>query len=73
MKKLFKSTRDSKLTGVCGGIGEWLNIDATIVRLVFALGAVFGFGSFILIYILMAIFVPKNPYNEFGASHNYPY
>jgi phage shock protein C len=73
MKKLFRSTRDSKLAGVCGGIGEWLNIDATIVRLVFVIGALFGFGSFILIYILMAILVPKNPYNELGPIHNYHY
>ena len=36
-KKLYKSTTDKKLCGVCGGIAKYLNIDSTIVRLLWAL------------------------------------
>ncbi|WP_340587042.1 PspC domain-containing protein [Erythrobacter alti] len=42
---------DGKIGGVCGGIANYFAIDPLIVRLVFAIGAVAGFGSFILIYL----------------------
>lgn len=44
---------NAKLAGVCGGIANYFNIDPLIVRLVFAIGAVAGFGSFILIYLVI--------------------
>ncbi len=60
MKKLFKSTTDKKLCGVCGGIAEYFNIDSTIVRLIWAILSIwFGFG--ILIYIIAALVMPKFP------------
>ncbi|RKF22971.1 PspC domain-containing protein [Altericroceibacterium spongiae] len=46
---------DSKLLGVCAGIADYLGIDPLIVRLVFAIGTVVGFGSFIVIYLLIAL------------------
>ena len=61
MRKLYRSTADSKLTGLCGGIAEWLGIDATVVRLVTAVAALFSFGSILLIYALCSIVVPKRP------------
>ncbi len=60
MKKLFKSTTDKKLCGVCGGIAEYFNIDSTIVRLVWAIASVW-FGMGILIYIIAALVMPKFP------------
>ena len=42
---------DGKIGGVCSGIGNYFNVDPLIVRLVFAIGAVAGVGSFILIYL----------------------
>lgn len=44
---------DAKIAGVCGGIANYMNVDPLIVRIVFAIGAVAGFGSFILIYLLI--------------------
>jgi len=35
--KLYRSERDRMIGGVCGGLGEYFNIDSTIVRLIFAL------------------------------------
>ncbi|MBR5155431.1 MAG: PspC domain-containing protein [Clostridia bacterium] len=57
MRKLFKSTTDKKLFGVCGGIAEYFNIDSTIVRLIWAILAIW-FGTGILIYIIAALVMP---------------
>ena len=59
-KKLYKSQGDRKLCGVCGGLGEFLGIDPTIVRLVFVLLSL-GFGSGLLFYILAALIIPNPP------------
>ena len=41
----------AKLAGVCAGIADYFGIDTTMVRIVFVLGALFGVGSFVLIYL----------------------
>ncbi len=56
-RKLYRSDRDKMICGVCGGIGEYLNIDATLVRLVWALLGLSGSG--IIVYILAAIIIPR--------------
>ena len=60
-KKLYRSTTDRMIGGVCGGLGDYLNIDSTIIRLIFVLLTIFGVGSFILIYIIMLLIVPEEP------------
>ncbi|HEY8364415.1 MAG TPA: PspC domain-containing protein [Haloplasmataceae bacterium] len=58
-KKLYKSHTDRILLGVCGGIGEYFNVDATIIRLIWVFfGLVFGSG--ILAYLICALIIPKN-------------
>ena len=47
---------NGKVLGVCAGLGRYLGIDPMIVRLVFAIGTLVGFGSFILIYLAIALF-----------------
>jgi phage shock protein C len=37
MKKLYRSKEDKKLAGICGGLGEYLNADPTLLRLIFVL------------------------------------
>ncbi|VVS96967.1 PspC domain-containing protein [Erythrobacter sp. EC-HK427] len=44
---------NAKIAGVCGGLANYFNVDPLIVRIVFAIGAVAGVGSFILIYLLI--------------------
>lgn len=56
-KKLCKSLIDRKICGVCGGIAEYLNIDATVIRLLMAVFVIFGPG--ILFYIVAAIIMPN--------------
>lgn len=58
-KRLERSRTQKWLGGVCGGLGNFFGMDPTIWRLIFLLGALFGLGSFILIYIVMWIVVPR--------------
>lgn len=52
----FKLDRsEGKLMGVCSGIARYFGIDATWVRLGFVAGTLLGFGSFILIYLAIAL------------------
>jgi phage shock protein C len=60
-KKLFKSRTDKKLSGVCGGLAKYFGISSTMVRLIFAIATIFGYGGMILIYLALAIALPKEP------------
>ena len=59
-KRLYKSNVDKKLDGVCAGIGEYFNIDPTLIRLLWAAATLFV-GTGILAYIVAAIVIPRNP------------
>jgi len=59
-KRLYKSKADRKICGVCGGIGEYFNIDPTLVRVGWVLASLF-FGSGILAYIIAAVIMPEQP------------
>lgn len=57
-KRLYRSTTDRMIGGVCGGLGVYLNLDPTIIRLLFILllfGSEFGF----LLYLLLWILIPE--------------
>lgn len=60
-KKLYNSSTDKKLAGVCGGIAEYFNIDSTLVRLGWVLFSLLG-GSGLLAYIIAALIMPDRPY-----------
>ena len=60
-KKLYKSSTDKKLAGVCGGLAEYFNIDSTLVRLGWVVFSLLG-GSGLLAYIIEAIIMPDRPY-----------
>lgn len=59
-KKLYLSSTDRKISGVCGGIAEYLNVDSTVIRLVWVLFSIFtaAFGG-IIAYILACIIIPE--------------
>lgn len=56
-KRLYKSTSDKKLCGVCGGVAEYFEIDSTIVRLGLVIFTLLG-GSGIIAYIVAALVMP---------------
>ena len=59
-KKLYRSRENRVLGGVCGGLGEYFDIDPTLVRLLFVFGAFLGVpGALLLIYLVMLVNVPQ--------------
>jgi len=59
-RRLYRSRSDRMISDVAGGLGEYLNIDATIVRLLFVFFALAG-GPGLLVYIVMLLVVPEEP------------
>lgn len=59
MKKLCLSQTNKKICGVCGGIAEYFEIDATVIRLIWAIASI-CFGTGVLAYIIAAIILPKS-------------
>ncbi|MFA5576036.1 MAG: PspC domain-containing protein [Tissierellaceae bacterium] len=60
MKRLFLSDTDKKISGVCGGIGEYLGIDSTLIRLAWVLLSIPTGGFLGLIaYIIAAAIIPR--------------
>ncbi|MEN8240727.1 MAG: PspC domain-containing protein [Chloroflexota bacterium] len=59
-KRLYRSRNDRMISGVAAGLGEYLGIDPTVVRLLFLLGMLAG-GSTVPVYIVMMIVVPEEP------------
>ena len=57
MKKLHRMTQDSKIAGVCGGLGAYFDIDPVFFRLVFLLSILFG-GLGAVAYLVMWLMVP---------------
>jgi phage shock protein PspC (stress-responsive transcriptional regulator) len=61
VKKLYRSNSDRMIAGICGGLGEYFAVDATLVRLIFVIGAIFSFSALFWVYIIMLIVVPEEP------------
>lgn len=73
-KKLIKSSRNKVLTGTCGGIGEYFNVDPTVIRLIFCV-VFFVWGTGLIVYIIAALVIPNAPIDDFEdfeqANHEY--
>lgn len=59
-KRLFRNEHDKVLAGVSSGIAEYMEVDVTIIRLLFVLSTIFLVGTGVLVYIVMWIVVPVN-------------
>jgi phage shock protein C len=62
-KKLYRNRTDKMIAGVCGGLGKYLGIDPTLIRLAFVLLLLFGIGSGLLVYLVMLLIIPEEPQN----------
>lgn len=56
-KRLYKSTTDKKLCGVCAGVAQYFDLDPTLIRLAWVIFTLLG-GSGIIAYIIAAIVMP---------------
>jgi phage shock protein C len=57
-RQLRRSQADRKISGVCGGLGEYFNLDPTIVRIAAVALTVFTGGGFIIAYVLAMLIMP---------------
>lgn len=60
-KKLYRLKEDRKISGVCSGAAVYLNVDATIIRLLWVLGTFFTTGMGLFMYIACAFIIPEEP------------
>ena len=60
-KRLYRSGRDRVLGGVCGGIGEYFNVDPVIIRLLWVVGTLISMGFGLVLYVIAWIIIPRNP------------
>ena len=58
-KKLRRSRTDRMIAGVCGGIAQYINLDSTLVRALFAILTIVGIGSPILLYVVLIFVMPE--------------
>ncbi|MBQ6183118.1 MAG: PspC domain-containing protein [Clostridia bacterium] len=69
-KKLYKDTKHKKICGVCAGISEYLDIDVTVIRLLWVIFGCLGGAGFVA-YIMAAFIMPdKGDYLEDGTHEN---
>ena len=59
-ERLYRSRTDRVLFGVAGGMADWLDVDPSVVRLVWAILVLFG-GAGLLLYIIAALVIPEEP------------
>jgi phage shock protein C len=60
MKRLYRSRSEEMIAGVCGGLAEYLNVDPTVIRLVFLL-LFFAGGGGLFIYLILWVIMPLEP------------
>lgn len=65
MKRMYRSKSDVMIAGVCSGLAKYLEVDPTVIRLVFVLLLFAGFGG-LWIYLVLWIVMPLEPVSEAG-------
>ena len=66
-KKLYRSVADRKVAGVCGGVANYLNMDPTVIRVLWAIISLFAFVG-VIAYIVCAFIIPEEPTNIIDAK-----
>ena len=67
-KRLYKSDDNKVIAGVCGGLGEHMGIDPTILRII-AVVLIFAHGAGLLIYLIAWICMPKRQKADMGSQY----
>jgi len=72
-KKLFRNEHDKMIAGVASGLADYMQVEVTIIRLLFVLSAIFMAGAGLVVYIIMWIIVPVNddPAARFSKFNDY--
>ncbi len=59
-KRLYRSRSDKMIGGVCGGLGEYFDVDPTIIRVLWVAVTLFG-GAGVIAYLILWVIVPQEP------------
>lgn len=70
-KKLYKSRDNKVLCGVLGGLAKYLNIDATVLRVIYVLLSLFVLGCPVIIYFILALIIPQEPEIPQDGNNSY--
>ena len=65
-KRLYRSRRDRQIAGVCGGLGEYFNVDPTLIRILWVL-LTLTIGTGLMLYIILAIIIPEESMIQEGG------
>ncbi|MCB9357308.1 MAG: PspC domain-containing protein [Calditrichaeota bacterium] len=57
VKRLRRSASEKKIAGICGGFGQYFNVDPTLVRVLWVLGALLAFAS-VFLYLILWVVMP---------------
>lgn len=60
MKRLYRSTENKFVSGVFGGLSDYFNVDANILRLIFVICLIPSFFTFALLYFVAVVIIPKD-------------
>lgn len=70
--KLYRSRTDKKVFGVCGGLAQALNVDVTLLRVIFVVATIFSSGAAGLLYLIAGLFIPEEPAGfRYGQGDEY--
>jgi phage shock protein C len=58
-KRLYRSTENKVIAGICGGIAEYFNVDPVLVRIIFVILLIASFGTAALAYVIAWVIIPK--------------
>ncbi len=58
-KKLLRSKTNRTICGVCGGLGEYIGVDPTVVRIIWLIASICSVGTGFIVYLLAAIIIPE--------------
>ena len=61
-RRLYRSRSDRAIAGIAGGMAEYLEVDPTVVRILWILAGIFTGGLMLLLYVILAFVIPANPY-----------
>ncbi|MFA5725907.1 MAG: PspC domain-containing protein [Candidatus Omnitrophota bacterium] len=61
MEKLYLSNTDRKIGGVCGGLGEYFEVDSTVFRILFIFLTIISFGIGVIGYLAVWMVIPRKP------------
>lgn len=69
MRRIYKERFDKKISGVCGGLAQYFQFDASIIRVIWVLLSILSGGIFVMVYIILALLLPKGPKSYVIANY----